>query len=564
MKYMTVDKIRVPIEGETNVLSVIRKAGVDLPTFCYHSDLSTYGACRMCVVEDEHGAIFTSCSEQPREGMTVYTHTPRLQKYRRMILELLLASHCRDCTCCEKNGRCTLQKLAARFGVKHVRFANNNEKAPLDDTSPGIVRDPNKCILCGDCVRMCSEVQGMGVMDFAHRGASVQVTTDFDRRMAETDCVGCGQCAAVCPTGALTVKNETHRAWGLLRRANTRVVAQIAPAVRVALGEEFNISAGENVNGKIVAALHRLGFDEVYDTAIGADLAVVEESKEFMQTLAENRHFPLFTSCCPAWVKYCEQKYPELVGNLSTCRSPMQMLSALIQAHRASTKAADGLETAVIAIMPCTAKKGEAARSEYETSGSPDTDLVLTTQELSMMIREAGIRFDELEAEAPDMPFGMATGAGVLFGVTGGVSEAVLRRCRTDRTQECLNEISFSGVRGQDGIKEATVDLAGRALRVAVVSGLKNTEMLLERIESGEAKYDFVEVMACPGGCVSGAGQPIAHSQTRQKRAAGIYQADKVSHIKHSEENPMILWLYNGILKGRSRELLHIERGDIK
>jgi NADH-quinone oxidoreductase subunit G len=557
--YMLIDGQRIEFENEKNVLEVIRKAGIELPTFCYHSELSIYGACRMCVVEDEWGGALTTCSTPPKNGMKIYTNTPKIQKHRRMILELLLANHHRDCTTCEKNGKCKLQELAIRFGIKNIRFGGMNNSHPIDQSSTSIVRNPNKCIMCGDCVRMCEEVQGVGVIGFAYRGSKIKVTPAFNKPLTEVECVNCGQCSAVCPTGALTVKNETDKAWKILHSENKRVVAQIAPAVRVALGEEFGLSPGEIVTGKIVAALKKLGFDEVYDTGIAADLTVMEETKEFIERL-NNQHdskFPLFTSCCPAWLRYVEQKFPDIIKNISTCRSPQQIFGAVIKEHYRNMKEVDTRETIVISIMPCTAKKFEAARPELSVAGERDVDLVLTTQELALMIKEAGIVFNELEPEAPDMPFGLTSGAGIIFGVTGGVAEAVLRRCYKEKTANSLKEIEFVGIRGMEGIKEAVVDIDGREIKIAVVHGLKNAEELIKLIRNGEKNYDFVEVMACPGGCVGGAGQPIPQSSyTKKQRAKGIYNADKMAQIKRSEENPMIIAFYNGMLRNK-HHLLH-------
>lgn len=563
MGVMIIDGNRVEFTDEKNILTIIRKAGVELPTFCYYSELSTYGACRMCVVEDKWGGIMASCSEPPKDGMIIYTNTPKLQKHRKMILELLLASHCRDCTTCEKSGKCKLQDLASRFGIKRVRFENDTPDIPVDDSSTSIVRDPNKCILCGDCVRMCAEIQGMGVLDFSYRGSKMQVMPAFDRKLKDTDCVNCGQCTAVCPTGALVVKNETYRVWRKLHNPNMRVIAQIAPAVRVALGEEFSIPSGENVAGKIVAALRKLGFDQIFDTSLAADLTVMEETKEFLNKLDSNEKLPLFTSCCPAWVKYIESKHPELLSQVSSCRSPQQMFGAVIKEYYRKMKEVDGKETMMVSIMPCTAKKFECARPEFVTEGEKDVDVVITTQELASMIKEAGIVFSELDSEAPDMPFGLASGSGVLFGVTGGVTEAVLRRCVEERTQESLKELAFSGVRGMEGLKEAELTIKDRTLKIAVVHGLKNVDTLIDMIKSGEKHYDFVEVMACQGGCIGGAGQPIpTKTTTKKSRASGIYKADKLSQIKRSEENPMVTAIYDGVLKGKTHELLHVNYKD--
>ena len=333
MGYMTIDGRKVEFTDEPNVLSVIRNADIDIPTLCYHSELSVYGACRLCTVEDERGKTFASCSEPPRDGMVIYTNTPRLMKYRKMILELLLAAHCRDCTTCIKSGECQLQALAHRMGVTTVRFENTKEQYPLDFSSPSIVRDPNKCILCGDCVRMCDNVQSVNAIDFAYRGTKALVTPAFNKKIAETDCVNCGQCRVVCPTGAISINTNIEVIWDFLADKNTKVIAQIAPAVRVAVGDQFGLPRGENVMGKLVNVLHRLGFDEVYDTSYGADLTVIEESEELLERLASGENLPLFTSCCPAWVKFCENRYPDLAKNLSTCRSPQQMFGAVIREY---------------------------------------------------------------------------------------------------------------------------------------------------------------------------------------------------------------------------------------
>lgn len=558
-EFVTIDGIPVEIENEKNLLELIRKAGIKMPTFCYHSELSVYGACRMCMVENERGQLEAACSTPPRPGMSVKTNTERLRKYRKMILELLLANHCRDCTTCDNNGKCKLQELAERFHIDGVRFPNTSSKPIIDDSSLCIVRDASKCILCGDCVRMCTEIQNVGAIDFARRGSKAIISTAFGIPIAKSSCVGCGQCAAACPTGAIVVRNDTEKVWKAISASDTKVSAQIAPAVRVALGKEFRLGDGENAMGKIVAALRRIGFDEVYDTATSADLTVLEESEEFLGRLEDGGKLPLFTSCCPAWIRYCEKKHPELMENVSSCRSPMQMFASVLkeEGKTASRKLFH------VAIMPCTAKKFEAAREEFSMDGIPNVDAVITTQELIRMIKESGVVFEELEPEAVDMPFGTMSGAGVIFGVTGGVTEAVLRRVSSDKSRTALLSLTHLGVRGNDGIKEFDVPYGENKLHIAVVSGLKNAESILERMKNGE-HFDLVEVMACPGGCVCGAGQPFADLETKRERGKGLYAADGVSSIRRSEENPLMMSLYGGILKGHVHELLHVHYSGAK
>lgn len=558
MGIMTIDGQAIEFTDEPNVLSVIRKAGIDIPTLCYHSELSIYGACRLCTVEDDRGKTFASCSEKPRDGMIIYTNTPRLMRYRKLILELLLAAHCRDCTTCIKSGECHLQELAHRMGVHEIRFENVREIQPIDTSSHAIIRDPNKCILCGDCVRMCDNAQNINAIDFAYRGTDAQVIPAFNKKIAETDCVGCGQCRVVCPTGAISIHTNIDEVWEALADKNTKVIAQIAPAVRVAIGDNFGYAKGENVMGKLVGVLHRLGFDEVYDTSYGADLTVVEESKEFIERFTSGEKMPLFTSCCPAWVKYCENKYPEFVPNLSTCRSPQQMFGAVVREYYKDPEKNEGKKIVSVSIMPCTAKKEEILRPESYTNGKQDVDYVLTTTEIVRMIRKSGIVFDKVEIEAADVPFGIGSGSGVIFGVTGGVTEAVLRRLQQGHNRVDMESIKKSGVRGDDGIKVLTYNYNGREIKAAVVNGLANADKVLQQIKNHEAEYDFVEVMACRRGCIMGGGQPVnAGPRTRKARMKGLYDTDVNTQIKKSNENPMILSLYDTLLKGKEHELLH-------
>jgi len=556
--FMIIDGQRVSFDGEKNVLSVIRKAGIEMPTFCYHSDLSTYGACRMCVVEDERGKIDASCSMEPRDGMVIRTHSARLLKHRRMILELLLASHDCNCTTCEKSGKCHLQELAQQFGVRRVRFTDTRERSEIDASSPAVVRDPNKCILCGDCVRVCEELQGMSIIDFVHRGSRMKVAPAFDRMLSETNCISCGQCAAVCTTGAITVKNEIGEAWRAIHDPKLRTVVQIAPAVRVAVGEAFGIPAGQNVLDRFVTALKLMGVDEVYDTLFGADFTTISEAEEFKQRLAAGGPFPMFTSCCPAWVKYLEKENPKYLKNISTCKSPMEMFAAVLRDRYKEKDAQDGRRTYHIAIMPCTAKKMEAARDEFRHDGMPDVDLVLTTREVIDMMRESGIQLGELELESPDLPFGMGSGAAAIYGVTGGVAEAVIRHCVPDKTKNALREISLLGTRGDAPRKEATVRLGDTELKIAVVHGLINARKLLKEMDEGKAFYHLVEVMTCQGGCVGGAGQPDGLHAVKVERGEGLHRIDNAATFKRAEINPVVTRMLADMGEEKAHELLHV------
>lgn len=557
MPYVTVDGQKVELNGEKNILEVVRKAGIELPTFCYHSELSVYGACRMCAVETDKMGLVAACLTPPADSMVIRTNTQRTQRLRRMVIELLLANHHRDCTTCDKNGMCKLQSLAYQLGVRKVRFGERENILPIDDANPSIVRDPNKCILCGDCVRVCSEVQGIGVLDFAGRGPNSVVSPAFGRMLSEVDCVNCGQCVAVCPTGALTGKSEAEVVWKALHDPSKTAVVQVAPAVRVALGEVFGRKPGEIETGRIAAALRKLGFKKVFDTAFGADLTAVEECDEFLRRLKTGDKLPQFTSCCPGWVKFMEQYYPDMLGNLSTCKPPQQMFGAVIKRLYAGEMGCGPEDIFVVSIMPCTAKKFEAKRSEFMINGAPDVDAVLSTNELGLLMKQAGIVFDELEGEAFDQPFGLTTGAGVIFGVTGGVSEAVLRAAAASLGVD-TGRVAFGEVRGFDGVREATVCLGDVTLRVAVVNGLANARRIVEALRRDDVSYDLVEVMACPGGCVGGGGQPYPNDvQARKARGKGLYLSDRMMQLRNPQENLAVQKVYERYLAGPGSELAH-------
>ena len=540
-----IDGAEIAIEGERNLLELVRKAGIDLPTFCYHSDLSIYGACRLCLVEVDGRGIVAACSTPPEPGLRVRTQTEELRDIRRIAIELLLANHGASCTTCAKNTACQLQALARRFGIDEVRFKPVHTPKPVDRTSPALVRDANKCVLCGDCVRFCAEVQGIGAIDFAYRGHQTQVLPAFGRDLGDVECVHCGQCAAVCPTGALAPRSAIDEVWAAIHHPQRLVVAQIAPAVRVALGEAFGDEPGEAGTGRMVAALRRLGFDLVYDTAFAADLTVVEEANEFIARKRAGVKLPQFTSCCPGWVKYAEQYFPELLPNLSTCRSPQQMLGAMIKHVLPAERGLAPRDVVVVAIMPCTAKKFEARRPELARDGVPDVDHVLTTQELARMITEAGLQFRALEPSSFDQPMGFKTGAGVIFGNSGGVSEAVLRYAAEALGGQKTGEVDFPAVRGEQAVRLATIKLGGLDLKLAVVHGLKNAGALATRVLRGEIDLDLIEVMACPGGCIGGAGQPVIRDRaTRRRRTKGLYDQDKHLDLHTSQENVQVRECY--------------------
>ncbi|NLX04200.1 MAG: 4Fe-4S binding protein [Phycisphaerae bacterium] len=559
---VTIDGREFPINGERNLLEVIRKAGIEIPTFCYHSDLSVYGACRLCLVEVEGRGLVASCSTPAEPGLRVRTNTPEIREIRTIAVELLLANHDSSCPTCAKSNSCQLQALARRLGIEKVRFKPARRPASVDRSSPSLVRDPNKCVLCGDCVRVCSEIQGIGAIDFAFRGHSVSVLPAFGKNLDKVECVYCGQCAAVCPTGAITPRSEVEDVWRAIDNPAKKVVAQIAPAVRVALGEAFGLAAGSVTTGLLTAALKAMGFDRVYDTCFTADLTVIEEGSEFIRRATTGGAMPQFTSCCPGWVKFAEQYYPDLLENLSSCRSPQQMFGALAKDMLPKDLGVEPKDLIIVSIMPCTAKKFEAKRPEFTVAGVPQVDHVLTTQEVARMIQQYGVRFNELKPESLDLPLGFKTGAGVIFGASGGVTEAVLRFAAEQLGETQPDAVEFLEVRGEKGLREAEYTLGGKTIRLAVVHGLANARKVAEEIRAGNCQYDLIEVMACPGGCIGGAGQPVAlDSQTRRKRTEGLYETDKMLQLHKSQDNPYVKKCYEqhlGQVGGeKAHHLLH-------
>ncbi len=559
---INIDGMDIPIENEKNILEVIRKADIELPTFCYHSHLSTYGACRLCICDIEGMGIQATCTMAPKAGMVVRTNTEEVRKIRKINLELLLANHDISCPSCARSNNCKLQDLTRRLGVEKIRFKKTNKTAPIDNKSWSIIHDSNKCILCGDCVRACKEIQGVGAIDFINRGSKTVVGPAFLKSLADVECVYCGQCVSVCPVGALIPKQETEEVWNEIHNPDKYVVAQIAPAVRVALGEGFGMEAGSITTGHIVAALKRMGFDQVYDTSFTADLTVFEEATEFIDRKMKGEKLPQFTSCCPSWVKFAEQYYPELLPNLSSCKSPQQMFGSVAREILPSLLNIKPEQLVVVSIMPCTAKKFEAKREEFIHNGIPDVDHVLSTEGLGRMIHETGIQFKKLTPESFDLPLGFKTGAGVIFGNTGGVSEAVLRFAYEKLTGENLLNSDFKIVRGMEGIRSVEVEMGKVKLKVGIVHSLSNAHKICEDVKNGTSDYDLIEVMSCPGGCIAGGGQPVSFDpEFREKRLQGLYHVDKQLQLHKAQENPYVKELYKmtlGEVGGKkAHQLLH-------
>ena len=567
---LKIDGIEITVQKGTTILEAAKEAGIDIPTLCFLKDINEVGDCRMCIVEVEGRRGFaTSCIQTVEEGMVVHTHTPNILEARHVILDLIISNHAKDCLTCTRSGNCELQTLAVKFNVLNVEFPGEVTKHKIDDLSPSIVRDFNKCILCRRCVAACKNVQKIGAIDCINRGFESCISTVGDHSLNDVNCTNCGQCIEACPTGALHEKETINDVWVKLKDPESYVVVQTAPAVRVALGEEFGMPIGTNVTGKMVTALKRLGFNKVFDTNTGADITIVEEANEFIERLQENDNLPLITSCSPGWVKYIEMNYPELLPHLSTCKSPHQMFGALIKTYFAKKEGIDPKKIYVVSVMPCIAKKYERQRPEMKNEGLYDVDNVITTRELSRMIKQANIEFEKLEDSVFDNPMGEATGAGAIFGTTGGVMEAALRTAQDKLTGKELDKINFEQVRGGDGIKRATVNINGKDIKVVAASGLANAQKIMEEIKSGKADYQFVEIMACPGGCVMGGGQPIKSSKIRREidvrklRADSLYSIDEKSVIRKSHENPVIKQIYEEYLEEpgsyRAHKLLHTQ-----
>lgn len=566
---ITINNKEVQIEEGTTILNAAKELNINIPTLCHfhlHDNKTENhpGSCRVCVVEVEgRRNLAPACCTPITPGMVVKTNSIKAIKARRTMVELLLSDHPQDCLLCEKNTDCELQKLAAEMGIREIKYKGEKSKYPVDNSSYSIVRDLDKCILCRRCVTMCNKVQTVGVLSAIDRGFETIIAPAFSAPMLETNCTFCGQCVAVCPTGALTEVNNTSKVWNVLNNEKKTVIVQTAPAVRAALGEEFGLEPGTAVTGKMVAALRALGFDKVFDTDFAADLTIMEEASELIHRLEHGGTLPMLTSCCPGWINFFEHQFSDLLDIPSSCKSPQQMFGAIAKTYFAEKMGIDPKNLIVVSVMPCLAKKYEAARPEMSTNGIQDVDLVISTRELAKMIKEAGLDFNSLDEENFDNPLGESTGAGVIFGTTGGVMEAALRTAYEWITGEELADVEFGNVRGAEGIREATISIKDTDVKVAIASGLGNARTLLEKIREGKEHYHMIEIMACPGGCIDGGGQPYIRGNTDiiKKRRVALYTEDRNKTLRKSHENPFIQELYKDFLGKpygeKAHELLH-------
>ncbi len=554
-------------KGST-ILEAARYAGIEIPTLCYLKDINEIGACRMCMVEVKGArSLVAACVFPVNEGMEIFTNTEKVRHSRKMTLELILSNHDRKCLSCVRSGTCELQQLCKEFGVDiEDRFDGEMVRYNFDDSAAHMVRDNNKCILCRRCIAACDQ-QGISVIGANARGFDTHVSSAFDKDLADVSCISCGQCIVNCPTGAIVEKDDTDKVLAAINDPEKFVIVQTAPSIRATLGEAFGMHIGTNVEGKMVAALRRLGFDKVFDTDYAADLTIMEEAHELLDRVQNGGTLPMITSCSPGWIKYCEHYYPEQIKHLSTCKSPQQMFGAVMKTYYAQKMGMDPKNMVVVGIMPCTAKKFETKRDDQNASGYPDVDIALTTRELARMIESAGIFFKHLPDEEFDQPFGESTGASTIFGATGGVMEAALRTAVEKLTGETLKDVDFTAVRGMDGVKEAEYDVAGKKIKVAVASGTKNAKVLMDQIKNGTSEYLFIEIMGCPGGCINGGGQPIQHAVVRNfvdlkaRRAEALYTADRNNAVRKSHENEAIKTLYTEFLgkpgSHKAHEVLH-------
>ena len=561
---ITINNKKISVEEGTSILDAAKSIGINIPTLCYHPDQEVKANCRVCVVEiDGMRTLQTACSTKALEGMNIRTNTPKVRQARKVVIELLMANHDVSCTSCPSNHNCGLQQIAADLGIRESRFEDVLKEKPLDTSSPSIVRNPNKCIKCGRCIQMCAKVQGLAIIEYMGRSFEADVTPPYGRFLSEAACVACGQCSAICPVAAITEKEDIERVWDAINDPSKTVVVQTAPAVRVSIGEEFGMEPGQVMTGQMVAALRMLGFDKVFDTDFTADLTIIEEGHELLHRMKTGGVLPMLTSCSPGWINFIEQYYPELLPHVSSCKSPQQMFGALAKAYYPEKIGKKAEDIFSVSIMPCTAKKFEALRDEMSIDGKePDVDVVLTTRELGKMLKQAGIDFVNLPEEKYDDPFGITTGAAVIFGATGGVMEAALRTVYEVVTGKTLEALDFTDVRGLAGIKESEVDLGGTKVKVAVAHSLSKAREVLELIKAGKADYAFVEIMCCPGGCIGGGGQPYgATDELRQKRMDAIYKADHDLPLRKSHESPAVKKIYEDFLGEplgeKSHHLLH-------